>query len=101
MRKIIKQTSYVELQNPIVFPAPLARDPNRIQSRFSRSVAVGVWQEYGIQIRLNQLFDHHLRDSIADRGHSAGELHLYPTKLWDRVRSRTRFTRYVANSLSF
>ena len=70
MRKIIKQTSYVELQNPIVFPAPLARDPNRIQSRFSRSVAVGVWQEYGIQIRLNQLFDHHLRDSIADRGHT-------------------------------
>jgi hypothetical protein len=42
-----------------------------------------------------------LNDAVFDRGHSAGELHLYPTKLWDRVRSRTRFTRYVANSLSF
>src|SRR6266436_1450485 len=57
-----------------MFPAPLTRDPHRVQSRFSRSVAVGVVQEYRIEIRLNQLLDHHLRDSIAHRGHTQNPL---------------------------
>src|SRR6478736_7883119 len=56
--------------NPVIFPAPLTRGSNRVQGRFPRSVAVGVWQEYGIQIRLYKLFDHHLRDTIAYGGHT-------------------------------
>src|SRR6266481_6088581 len=65
MVDVVEQTFYVELQNPVIFPAPLTRGSNRVQGRFPRSVAVGVWQEYGIQIRLYKLFDHHLRDTIA------------------------------------
>jgi hypothetical protein len=42
-----------------------------------------------------------LQQPVCDGGHSAGELHSYPTNIWDRVKSLTRFIRYVANSLSF
>jgi hypothetical protein len=44
------------------------RDAYCLQSRFSRSVAVRVRQGYGIQVRLNQLFDHHLPNPIAYGG---------------------------------
>jgi len=70
MRKIVKQSFDVELQDPIIFPAPLTRDAHGIQGRFSRPVTVRVRQEDGFQFRLNHLFDHHLRDPIADSGHT-------------------------------
>jgi hypothetical protein len=57
--------------------------------------------EHRFQQRLQVSANNLLADPVGYCRHSAGELHLYPTKLWDRVRSRTRFTRYVANSLSF
>src|SRR3984893_19132719 len=38
MRKIVKQPFDVELQDPIIFPAPLTRDAYGVQSRFSRPV---------------------------------------------------------------
>jgi hypothetical protein len=34
MVDVVKQTFDVKLQNPIVAPAPLARDPYSIQGRF-------------------------------------------------------------------
>jgi hypothetical protein len=70
VRDIIEQTFDVELYNPVILPASLTRDANCIQRRFTRSVAVGVLQEYGIEIRLNDLFDDHLRDSIAHSGNT-------------------------------
>lgn len=65
VRKIVKQPFDVEFHNPVILPAPLTRHANGIQSRFSWPVAVGVWQKEGIQIRLNHLLYHHLRDPIA------------------------------------
>jgi hypothetical protein len=38
-------------------------------ARIVRS-AVRVRQEYGFQIRLNKVFDYHLRDTIAYGGHT-------------------------------
>src|SRR5271165_3998055 len=70
VRDVVEQTFDVEFKDPVIFPAPLARDAYRIQRRFIRPVAVGVRQEYGIEIRLNQLFDHHLRDPVAYGGHT-------------------------------
>jgi len=70
MRKIVKQPFDVELQNPVIFPAPFTRDAHGVQSRSSRPVTVRVRQEDGFQFRLNHLFDHHLRDPIADSGHT-------------------------------
>src|ERR1700681_1026710 len=65
-----QQSSQRELKNPVILPAPLTRDPHGVQSRFSRSVTIGVRQEDRIEIRLYQLFDNHLRDAIADSGHT-------------------------------
>jgi len=70
MRKIVKQAFDVELQDPVVLPAPLTRNTHGIQSRFARSVTVGVRQEDGFQFRLNRLLDHHLRNPVADSGHT-------------------------------
>src|SRR5271166_3109639 len=44
--------------------------PTASSADLFRPVAVGVRQEYGIEIRLNQLFDHHLRDPVAYGGHT-------------------------------
>jgi hypothetical protein len=51
--------------------------------------------------RLDELLHNRLSHAICYGRHSAGELHSYPTNIWDRVKSLTRFIRYVANSLSF
>ena len=101
MRDIIEQTFDVELYNPVILPASLTRDANCIQRRFTRSVAVGVLQEYGIEIRLNNLFDDHLRDSIAHSGHTPSELHSLPIDLGDRRPLPIPFIPYVGERLRF
>ena len=83
VRKIVEQALYIKLQNPIIFPAPLSRDPNGVQRRFPRPVAIGVCQEYLVQIRLYELFDNHLSNSIRYSWHGCVELHLGPANLWD------------------
>src|SRR5215472_14881786 len=52
MVDIIKQTFDIELQDPIIFPAPFTRNAYGIERRFLRPVAVGVCQEYLVQIRV-------------------------------------------------
>jgi len=44
VRDVVEQTFDVEFKDPVIFPAPLARDAYRIQRRFIRPVAVGVRQ---------------------------------------------------------
>src|ERR1022692_4892214 len=78
-----------------MFPTPLTRHSYSLQSRFARSVTVGIRQEYGFHVALNQLFDHHLCDTIAHRGHPQNPL--APILLgngnsayrWRKVASRT------------
>jgi hypothetical protein len=67
---VVEQAFYVEFQYPIILPAPLTRDTHGVQGRLSRPVAVRIWKEDRIQIRFNQLFDHHLRDTVAHSGHT-------------------------------
>jgi hypothetical protein len=50
MVDIIKQTFDIELQDPIIFPAPLTRNAHSIERRLLRPVATGVCQEYLVQI---------------------------------------------------
>src|SRR4029077_10067248 len=70
MWKIVKQPFDVEFEDPIILPAPLTRCSDGVQSRLSRPVTVGVRKKERIQIRLDHLLDHHLRDPVADRGHT-------------------------------
>lgn len=64
VRKVVEQPLDVELKDPIVLPASLARHSYCIQGRFTRPVAIGVRQKDRFQVRLDQLFDHHLRDPV-------------------------------------
>jgi hypothetical protein len=64
VRKIVEQPLDVELKNPIIPPATLARHSYRTQGRFTRPVAIGVRQKDRFQVRLDQLLDHHLRDPV-------------------------------------
>jgi hypothetical protein len=64
VRKIVEQPLDVELKNPIVPPASLARHPYRVQGRFTRPLAIGARQKDRFQVRLDQLLDHHLRDPV-------------------------------------
>src|SRR5260370_42508580 len=70
VREVVKQAFDVEVENPVVPPTPFTCDAYSIQRRFSRPVAIGVRQEDRIQLRLTQLLDYHLCDSIADSGHT-------------------------------
>ena len=76
MRWLIEQALDVKLYNPVVFPTTLARDSYGIQCRLSWPVRVGVCQEYRIEIRLNDLLDHHLGHAISYGGHGDFILHL-------------------------
>src|ERR1700690_522936 len=71
---VVEQTLDVELKNPVISPTPLPHYTHSIQSRLSGSVTVGVRKENILHFRLDQLFDHHLRDAIAHSGHSQNPL---------------------------
>jgi hypothetical protein len=47
------------------------------------------------------LLDHHLRNPVADSGHTPSELHYIPIDLWVRLKSFTHSTRGAASGLSF
>src|SRR5262249_22503583 len=80
---IIEWTFDIKLEDPLIFPASLTRNTHSIERRFLRPVAIGVYQEYLVQIRLDELFDNHLSNSISYRRHDCVELHLGPANLWD------------------
>jgi hypothetical protein len=44
---VVEQTSDIELQYPVVLPAPLSRNPYSVQRRFVRPVPIGVCQKDG------------------------------------------------------
>jgi hypothetical protein len=64
MVDVVKQSFDVELQNPIILPAPLARYLHGIQRRFCGSISVGVWQEDRLHSRFKDHFNNHLRHTI-------------------------------------
>ena len=51
----------------------------------------------GVQHRRHGVLD----DLVLQRGHTASELHSYPTDLWDRLKSRIRFIHCVGGGSSF
>ena len=67
MRDVVKQALDVELQNPIVLPASLARHLQGIERRLAGPITVGVWKKDGFQNRFKDCFDDHLRYPIRHR----------------------------------
>jgi len=79
----------------------LTRDAYGIESRFHRSIAIGVCQKDWIQIRPDELFYNRLSYAICYGGHGCFELHFGPVRLWDLLRSPILFIRFAANGSLF
>ena len=47
MRNVIEQTFNIKFQNPVIRPATLPRDPDRIQCRFPWPITIRIWQKMG------------------------------------------------------
>src|SRR5208337_3023980 len=101
MRDVVKQALDVELQNPIVLPASLARHLQGIERRLAGPITVGVWKKDGFQNRFKDCFDDHLRYPIRHRRHTPSELHSLPIDLGDRRPSPIPFIPYVGERLRF
>jgi hypothetical protein len=67
---VVKQALDVKFQDPVTLPASLSRDPNCIQRRFIRPVAIGICQEDWVQDRLNHQLNHHLCHAIRYSRHT-------------------------------
>jgi hypothetical protein len=87
MVDVFKQSFDVKLHNPLVAPAPLARDPYSSQGRFPRPVALGVWQKDRLHRWLKRHLDYPLGHSVCNGGHASDA---FPTRL---LRNGHRFHR--------
>src|SRR5512144_168305 len=60
----------IEIEHPVVPPAPLPRNAESIERRFAGPVSVGVVVEMWFHKRFQKPFDHHLGDAVGDRGNA-------------------------------
>ena len=64
-----EQTADVELQNPVILPAPLARYAYGIQLTLVRPISIGIRQKDRLYFSFHDLLDHHLGHTICYSGH--------------------------------
>jgi len=69
-RHLVEEPLDIQIDDPVVLPAPLPTHPDRVQRRLSRPVAIGVLVEPGLHQRLQELGHHRLRDPVSDRRHA-------------------------------
>jgi len=67
---IVKETLDIEFHNPVVLPASPPYQGNRVMGRAPRSIAIGVWMEHRVDLRLQQELDHRLRHPVSNRRHA-------------------------------
>src|SRR5690349_9288729 len=66
----VKETLNVDVNDPVVAPATLARRLNRVDRRAPRSVAIGVRVEHWFQQGLQVPSDNLLSDAVGNRGNT-------------------------------
>jgi hypothetical protein len=64
----IQEPLDVDIEDPVVLPAALARHAHGLDRRFSGSVAVGVGIEVLLQLRLQPPFGYRLGYAVRNRG---------------------------------
>jgi hypothetical protein len=80
--EIVEQPSDVELHHPVLVPATASGDGDRLQRRFARPVAIGIFVEDRIKPWLQPHLDRRLRDSVGYRRHTPIELHPTLIAFW-------------------
>jgi hypothetical protein len=84
---MVEETLDIEFHNPVVVPTSPPHQGNRIVGRAPRPIAIGVWMEHRVDLRLQQELDRRLRHPIGNRGHAQ---HTHTTRL---LRNRYPFDR--------
>src|SRR5260221_1163779 len=70
MIDLVESRLDVKLNNPVILPATLARQGNRLFSRLARPVSIGIRMKYRIECRLDHELDNTLSNSIRHGGHA-------------------------------
>src|ERR1700682_2643971 len=60
----------VKLNHPVVFPAPLSGDSNRLFRRSPRPISIGIWVEYRVEYRFNDELGNRLANPIRHSGNT-------------------------------
>src|SRR5208282_3883225 len=60
----------VDIEHPVVSPAPLTSRPDCVDGRATWTISVGVAMKDGLQDRLQIALDHFLGDAVGDRRNS-------------------------------
>jgi hypothetical protein len=76
----------VDVEHPVISPAPLTGLANGIDRRSVGPVAIGVGVEHRLQPWLQVAPGNLLGDAVGNRRHSHIELHFDPVSLWVRLR---------------
>jgi hypothetical protein len=63
-REVVEEAFDIQIERPVILPAPLPALPNRVVRGFQRPVAVTVGMKERLQRRLQLHLDHHLRHPI-------------------------------------
>ena len=66
----VEERLQVQIQNPVVSPTPLPTCPQRIMSRPSRPIPIGIPVEHGLHLGLQVQVRDRLSDPVRDSGHA-------------------------------
>jgi hypothetical protein len=66
----VEERPNVDVDHPVVFPAPSPTGRDRVQRRAPRPIAVGIRVEDRFDLRLQMPGHDRLRDPVRDRGHA-------------------------------
>jgi hypothetical protein len=67
-RHRVEERPDVDVDHPVVLPAPLPAGPDRVQRRASRPITIGIRVEDRLDLLLQMPGDNRLRDPVGDRG---------------------------------
>src|ERR1700757_3169337 len=70
MIDLIESRLDVELDHPVILPAPLSGDGDRLFCRSSRPISIGIWMKDRVECRLDLSLDDSLCDSIRHSGNT-------------------------------
>src|SRR5271166_705313 len=94
MIDLIESRLDVELDHPVILPAPLSSDSNGLLRRPSRPISIGIWMKDRVECWLDDSLDDSLCDPIRHSGNtqlSGAALclrNLYLLHRWRKVRTR-------------
>src|SRR6201997_5707377 len=67
MRNSVEKGPNVEIENPVIAPAPLPCYSHGLERRFTGPIPIGIGMEVSLQFRFQACLHHPLRNPVRDR----------------------------------